>query len=837
LTDNGIGGSGAVWKTRLMPVRMGWVYPGAVPSAAEVRMDFAAQAVLYAARNGANVINCSWENLDQGGLGAAVTEAIRRGAIVVVAGGTFASPNDLALRDDVISVAATASNDVLPGFSNVATFIDLAAPGAAMIGPAVLRPAPVTPNYRGNLNGTSYSAPLVSGAAALLQAHSRELNQDPLTPVGALLRLRETADDIGPENPGRDGLYGGGRLNLLRALTETTGSWAKRTGGVIVGSPLVLEAPGLGPRCVFATSNARLVFVDGGLRDTMAIVTLPATPGRGPAAAHLGPGRDIGVFVGLLDGTMVGVDRSGTPLPGWPVSTPTASQLAGGPALGDLDGDGALGIVCGSNQGVWAWHGDGSPVAGFPAGAGMGTIRAPVALTDLDGIPGVEIVATTLTGTVHVLRGDGTTLPGWPLTFAAPISAPSIGPIGTGTTPVVQLAAAGQLHALGVDAQERSGFPVALGGNVIADSDVPLADLDGDGGLDRLVLTNALPRLLALDSTGTALPGWPRPMFGTPAGSPVVGDVDPSSGAEVLAFRGATLVGFTAAGDSLVTFPKNGRAGAFPTIAEFGDDARMEVAAGVATDSAFYVYDAGVPSSAPAVHPWPTYRANPARTGSVLYAPPLTPTDVLGPNRVTDLRLTVRADTSVTLSWTAVGDAGSGERVDRYVLRAAEEPMNETVYASATYERVQAGTADPGGTEARACGALQPARRYWFALEAIDEAGNSSPLSNVLVVETSVGGPLSGRTGIALAAGRQPTRTPIVLYWQASSDGEARAQDIRVYDLSGRERMRFAPEAGLGGVVQWDGRDAQGVRLPAGVYFARLISGSVHASTRIVLLP
>lgn len=836
LTDNGIGGAGTVWKTRIMPVRMAWVYPGAVPSAAEVRMDFAAQSVLYAARNGAAVINCSWQNLDQGGLGAAVTEAIRGGSVVVVAGGTFASVNDLALRDDVISVAATASNDVLPGFSNVATFIDLAAPGAAMIGPAILRPAPVTPNYRSGLNGTSYSAPLVCGAVALLQAHQRELMRDPLTPYGALFRLRETADDILAENPGREGLYGGGRLNLLRALTETTGSSATRLGGAVVGSPLVIERPGMSPRHIFATSNARLVFIDAPLRDTMAVVTLPATPGRGPAAADLGLGRGIGVFVGLLNGTMVGVDPSGNPLPGWPASALPTSQLTGGPALGDLDGDGGLEIVCGSNQGVWAWHGDGSPVAGFPAGVGMGAIRAPVALTDLDGIPGVEIVATTLTGTVHVMRGDGTPLPGWPLTFTGPISAPSIGPMGTGSTPVLQFAAGQQLHAMSVQAQEQPGFPLILGGNVIADSDVPIADLDGNGGLDRLVLNSGVARLNAVDSTGVALAGWPRPMFGTPSGSPVVGDLDPAPGAEVLAYRASTLVGFTAAGDSLATFPKNGRAGAFPTIAELGDDPRMEVSAGVTTDSTFFVYDAGSPSAALPIHPWPTYRGNAARTGSVLYAPPLTPVDIVGPNRVIDLRLTVRADTSVTLSWTAVADDGGGP-AERYVLRAAEQPMNETVYANATYERVQPGAVAPGETESRVCDGLLPAHRYWFALEAIDASDNASPLSNVLIVETSVGGPLGGRTGVALAAGRQPTRTPIVLYWQASPDGQARAQDIRVYDLSGRERKRFSPEPGLGGVVQWDGRDAQGMRLPAGVYFARLVSGSVHAQTRIVLLP
>ncbi len=89
----------------------------------------------------------------------------------------------------------------------------------------------------------------------------------------------------------------------------------------------------------------------------------------------------------------------------------TKPSFSSAPALGDLDGDGVLEIVAAANdRHVYAWHGDGSPVAGFPvlvvdpakvaaidpmthrvtfvAGSGVregGELVATPALADLDG--------------------------------------------------------------------------------------------------------------------------------------------------------------------------------------------------------------------------------------------------------------------------------------------------------------------------------------------------------------------------------------------------------------------------------------------------------------------
>ena len=57
------------------------------------------------------------------------------------------------------------------------------------------------------------------------------------------------------------------------------------------------------------------------------------------------------------------------------------------------------------------------------------------------------------------------------------------------------------------------------------------------------------------------------------------------------------------------------------------------------------------------------------------------------------------------------------------------------------------------------------------------------------------------------------------------------------FDLQGRlvREIPLGPESN--GVAQWNGRDHEGHLVPAGIYFARLISGSIHAQARVVLLP
>jgi subtilisin family serine protease len=100
--------------------------------------------------------------------------------------------------DSVIGVASTSDQDVRSNFSNYGQVVTLAAPGEAIV--------TTYPRNRYALGwGTSFSAPMVSGAAALLLQIDRSIS-----PREALDALSE-AVDINSKGMGE------GRLDLVKA--------------------------------------------------------------------------------------------------------------------------------------------------------------------------------------------------------------------------------------------------------------------------------------------------------------------------------------------------------------------------------------------------------------------------------------------------------------------------------------------------------------------------------------------------------------------------------------------------------------------------------------------
>lgn len=167
-----------------------------------------AQGIVYAADNGADIINMSW-----GGTGDSpvIEEAIQYahsvGVILVAAAGNSAIDASQFLPAkyaSVITVSAFNSADVMASFSNFGTKIDVAAPGVSIL-------STVPGGYYSSFNGTSMASPHVAGLAALL------LSQRPaLTNEQVRQSLRQTADDVGAA--GFDTQSGYGRINARKAL-------------------------------------------------------------------------------------------------------------------------------------------------------------------------------------------------------------------------------------------------------------------------------------------------------------------------------------------------------------------------------------------------------------------------------------------------------------------------------------------------------------------------------------------------------------------------------------------------------------------------------------------
>ena len=788
-TDNGIGVAGVAWQVRIMALRVG--YSDILFQSGVVDLALAAKAIVYAARNGASVLNLSFASATQTDLAAAADFATAAGVTLVVAAGNGPPLHYLAKREDVITVAATDSSDKLATWSSRGPSVAISAPGVNLVTTLLNRPGTDSvgvrqPSYVVGASGTSFSTPLVVGAAALLQADRRAHGLPPLTPSEVRLRLVETADDISARNPGITG-YGAGRLNLYRALSDPPRSFAVHVRGVTMGPGVRLPTLAPPARGVFAMSDAQLVFADLAPAGATRSVPLTGVPMGGVAAADLGGGRGVGVFVGTRAGRLEGFDGAGQPLPGWPVAIPArAWSQSAQPSLGDLDGDGVLEIVWGGDDGtVRAWHADGTAVPGFPRVLVSQVVDARVALADLDGAPGVEIAATLSTGAVFALRGDGTDMPGWPVP----------GQPGTVFAPTAPL-------ILRFDADGRPGIAVALGylvniysatGAMLLTRSAPsyqflplaAANLYAGAG-DELVLARNNPyQVIVMDFAGSvrALVPVPEGFDPSPDGVSLVGSLGPGGTPAVLVYcSDHSLRAYALDGTPLAGYPKPGGSGAAPSIDDLSGDGESRILAGSGRDSLIYFLAAGPGTWNPAAQFWPTAQGNYARTGSTFYAPPLSAIDNVPPARVTDLVASEPATHGATLRWTTPSDLGPAGQPHAYEVRWAAFPLDDSNFADGHPVGGEPAPGEPGSPASMRATGLPENASIWLAMRSVDAASNVSDVSSSASVTTGATAPGSVLDLRVVAW----TDTSVTLRWTATGDDGASGRPARY-------RLRGAP--------------------------------------------
>jgi subtilisin family serine protease len=150
---------------KLMPVKVFDAHGGS-------SLSLIVQGIHYAVDSGAHVINMSFSMTGYSHeLENAIEFANSRGVILVAAAGNEGKIMTVypAGYSNVIGVGATDNNNVRASFSNFGPVVDLAAPGAG-----VITTYPMNKYAAGW--GTSFSAPLVAGAAALFVQLDRDIN-------------------------------------------------------------------------------------------------------------------------------------------------------------------------------------------------------------------------------------------------------------------------------------------------------------------------------------------------------------------------------------------------------------------------------------------------------------------------------------------------------------------------------------------------------------------------------------------------------------------------------------------------------------------------------------
>ena len=203
--DNGVGIAGIGFHSSYMPIKIFRTGTDA--------FAFGYEAIAYAADRGCQVINLSWGGANAySRFGEEIINyaVLEKDAVIVAAAGNSGQDEKYypASYDRVLSVAVTDANDKKVSQTTHNYWVDMVAPGNRNYS---------TRNEDGYSysSGSSFAAPLVAGAAALVRAHYPHLSA-----MQVMQQVRMSADAIGVvgENSSYHEKLGRGRLNVARAL-------------------------------------------------------------------------------------------------------------------------------------------------------------------------------------------------------------------------------------------------------------------------------------------------------------------------------------------------------------------------------------------------------------------------------------------------------------------------------------------------------------------------------------------------------------------------------------------------------------------------------------------
>ena len=195
---NNLGGSGVAPKVKILPLRI-------ADSSGSTSMKLINDCIRYAADQGAKVINVSFTGVENRSIEASGAYARSKGSLLVYsAGNQGRNRSSYPDHQNVVIVGATTETDrrwtygswFWGGGSNYGPFIDIVAPGHNVY-------STVPGNSYRSGSGTSFSAPILSGVAALVFSINPALSPAEVEDI-----LYRSADNIGS-----DYYYGAGRVN------------------------------------------------------------------------------------------------------------------------------------------------------------------------------------------------------------------------------------------------------------------------------------------------------------------------------------------------------------------------------------------------------------------------------------------------------------------------------------------------------------------------------------------------------------------------------------------------------------------------------------------------
>jgi len=550
VTNNGIGGAGLGYSAKIMCVKV---------ANASGQLTQGYQGLVYAADNGAHIINCSWGSPSSSSYGLNVCNYVNSiGVLIVCAAGNddYWTPpyiNYPSYYTSCFAVASSSPEDIKSSFSNYGAWVDISAPGQDIY-------TTYGPTGYTTLSGTSMASPIVAGLAALLKAQNPSWQNTDI-----VARLQATAVDIDSLNPSYQGMLGAGRIDAYAALAlgrypnfalvshgETLISddgdgvvnpgesisvrvtlinyWA--TGHNVVAK---LRAPA-GITVTDSISNFGTFDGDGATRDNSSdlfALTFDQAIVPGQYGLTLSISSDDPSYREIEFPVRVTLEKAHFPMS-------LSESIESNPLIFDINFDGIKEIIIGCNDNkVYAIEPDGSNLTGWPV-EGIDDFSAGAAVGDLEHDGDYEVVANTKNGAIYAWHANGTLVTGFPVfTDSTMYAIPVLGDLDNNGDLEIIAASYGakKIFIFNHDGSAFGTWPYT--GTSGWYGSVALGNIDSDPELE-IVAGGFDQKIHAFNVDKTEVTGWPVNLNNRAWAAPVIGNVDPSDSEPEIAIAAYT---------------------------------------------------------------------------------------------------------------------------------------------------------------------------------------------------------------------------------------------------------------------------------------------------------
>lgn len=506
--------------------------------------------ILYCAKMGATVINCSWGSSYGGSYGQdVINNAVQNyGSIIVCAAGNDNTNNDdhhfyPSDYDNVVTVAALNSSDRKASFSNYGGVIDISAPGVA-----ILSTIHYNAGAYASWAGTSMASPVVAGSFALLKSWFPQKDREWL--IDALLQGADSLDNL---QSAYEGKLGAGRVNVFNPIAQRIYPRLKISdynlvllddngdGQLSPGESAAVHLQvaakknwqdAYGLKVILSTSDENVTIVDSMAEWGYLAAGRTLTNEddqlifRLSPSAHLGPLEITARFEANTDTERPYSDRQKMTFyitqnqKGFPVSAISIAKPL--TAFKQAKNDSALLAAVGGDNQLHVFTADGKIKSGFPVDL-QGYTSMPPSIADMDGDGAMDIVIMNRYGLLQVLDSGGRLLLEKDFNEAvygnislADVDADSVPEIIFGTMRK-------KIHVFKMDSTEMDSFPKTF--STLIDRGIALVDVDADERPELLFGTFDR-KLHLLQYDGKEMEGWPLELSSRIIHTPIISKIN-----------------------------------------------------------------------------------------------------------------------------------------------------------------------------------------------------------------------------------------------------------------------------------------------------------------------